>query len=383
MGAFENSMWFALIMGAGAIQGFFVAAMLFKIKKGNIQANKKLSILILLLALGLVGRFAYNAKIWQIFPQLWLFEDLALFLYGPLFYFYLKDLLLLRTNSPRVWMHFIPGVLHLLSIAVQWCIKPEIFLQLIAERNAILYGVWYSIEILSLLHLTTYLVICGSMLLNYNKRKTDFLSFDPKSQYLLVVLSIIFIGLAMWWYNYIRFLFGIPKLSMWLGFNAAWCTITLLNYVLGFYVISNQELFQKVKISTSGSEPKADLENHRIAKVKRLLEDIMRVEKPYLNPDLSVFDLAALTHEPPHVVSKTINSSFGQNFFDFVNSYRVGEFVKLAQTDGSRKLTLLALAFEAGFNSKTAFNKAFKKAKGETPRVYLKNQSELSPLLSS
>lgn len=381
MEQFEDTIWFGLILGFGALQGFLVSFTLLKVKQGNIKANRKLSLLILLLSIGLVGRFAYNTRVWETIPQLFLLEDIALFLYGPLFYMYLKDILF---RDPRyfrnLWVHFVPTILHFITIGLQFAVSPDVYLKMVAEFYPPLFNAWYLTEILALLQLTIYLILSFRLLLTYNKIERQFLSFDPQSSYLTVLMSIIFVGVGMWWYNYFRFISGIPKLSIWLGFDAAWCTITILNFVLGYYAITNQELFQIAKINAPDSESeKSDIETARLKKVKKLLSDIMEVERPFLNPQLSVFDLASLTQEPPHVVSKTINSSFGQNFFDFVNSYRVEEFIQKAKSDKNKNLTLLAIAFDSGFNSKTAFNKAFKKSKGVTPREYLKNYDSSVP----
>ena len=101
-----------------------------------------------------------------------------------------------------------------------------------------------------------------------------------------------------------------------------------------------------------------------------LVADYMQQHKPYLNPSLTIHELAAGLQLPPHVLSKVINDGFGQNFFDFVNAYRVDEFKHLMAAPQARQYTLLAVALEVGFNSKTAFNRAFKKQTEQTPREY-------------
>nr|WP_231403018.1 AraC family transcriptional regulator [Hymenobacter guriensis] len=102
----------------------------------------------------------------------------------------------------------------------------------------------------------------------------------------------------------------------------------------------------------------------------------MRHHKPYLNPSLTIHELAGGLQLPPHVLSKVINEGFGQNFFDFVNAYRVEEFKQLMTTPRAQQYTLLALALEVGFNSKSAFNRAFKKQTDQTPREYFSGVRE-------
>jgi AraC-like DNA-binding protein len=75
-----------------------------------------------------------------------------------------------------------------------------------------------------------------------------------------------------------------------------------------------------------------------------------------------------------HILSKVINECFEKNFRDFVNKYRVEEFIALANTVEYKRYTFLALAQEVGFNSKSTFNLAFKKLTNQNPRDYFKSR---------
>ena len=96
----------------------------------------------------------------------------------------------------------------------------------------------------------------------------------------------------------------------------------------------------------------------------------MALSKPYLNPDLTLLQLASEINITPHLLSQIINDHFELNFFDYINQYRVQEF-KAAVTDPKNKnYSLLGIAFECGFNSKSAFNRMFKKSTGLTPSQF-------------
>ncbi|WP_400191360.1 helix-turn-helix domain-containing protein [Hymenobacter sp. B81] len=115
------------------------------------------------------------------------------------------------------------------------------------------------------------------------------------------------------------------------------------------------------------------------------LEQLMHRERPYLEPDLTLADLAARLQLHPAMLSKVINAGFGQNFNDFVNGYRVGEAERLLAEPRFQQYTLLAVALESGFNSKSTFNRVFKKLRGETPSEAaqrLKSVSETSQIIS-
>ncbi len=105
--------------------------------------------------------------------------------------------------------------------------------------------------------------------------------------------------------------------------------------------------------------------------LKRLL-DVMPTEKPYLDNDLTLQKLAKTVAISPHHLSQTINERLEQNFFDFINSYRIEEAKKLLVDAGKKHYSILAVAEEVGFNSKSAFNTAFKKHAKLTPSEFRK-----------
>jgi len=106
---------------------------------------------------------------------------------------------------------------------------------------------------------------------------------------------------------------------------------------------------------------------------KKLLV-LMETAKPYLNDDLTLFRLAEMTRISPNHLSQVINLLEGKNFFDFINYYRVKEVKKIIWSTQLNHFTLLGIAFECGFNSKAAFNRAFKKFTGTTPSEFKNNR---------
>lgn len=101
------------------------------------------------------------------------------------------------------------------------------------------------------------------------------------------------------------------------------------------------------------------------------LKDFMEKEKAFLNPNLSLALLSEKTGIKTDLISRVINSEMGINFHEFVNQYRVEEFMKNVEEDTLSHLNLLGIAFESGFNSKSTFNLVFKKLSGKTPRQYV------------
>jgi adenylate cyclase len=106
--------------------------------------------------------------------------------------------------------------------------------------------------------------------------------------------------------------------------------------------------------------------------MKGKLHDKIVEHELYLNPALNLSDLAESVEITTAQLSQILNEYIGKNFYDFVNSYRLDYFLRLYKDPKNKQFTLLSLAYESGFNSKTTFNTFFKKTLGKSPSVYLK-----------
>ena len=119
---------------------------------------------------------------------------------------------------------------------------------------------------------------------------------------------------------------------------------------------------------------KSGLKAEEATALHQQLLTLMTTEKPYLEPKLSLAQLAEKLGVLPNHLSQIINQYEEKNFYDFVNEYRVEEFIILAKKDTDKNFNLLGLAYEAGFNSKSSFNQVFKKLKGKTPSQFVKEK---------
>jgi AraC-like DNA-binding protein len=106
---------------------------------------------------------------------------------------------------------------------------------------------------------------------------------------------------------------------------------------------------------------------------KEKLLEYMDNKKPYLEPELSLADLAKQLETNTSVLSKVINDGTGRNFNDFINSYRVQDVIIKLKTGEQQTQTLLGIAYDCGFNSKATFNRAFKKITNKTPKEYIES----------
>lgn len=101
------------------------------------------------------------------------------------------------------------------------------------------------------------------------------------------------------------------------------------------------------------------------------IEQVFKEQQLYLDPELSLSDLATKLKTNTSVLSAAINQNFGKNFNDFVNEYRVEAVKRQLKDPAKAHLSLLGVALECGFNSKSTFNRAFKKFTGKSPKEFV------------
>ena len=121
-------------------------------------------------------------------------------------------------------------------------------------------------------------------------------------------------------------------------------------------------------------EKKALLNKKEVIEHSNRLLDYIRKEEPYLDPDLSLQSLAHKINIHPNQLSWLLNENIGKNFNEFINHYRVETFKTFSKDPKNTHKTLIGLAYESGFNSKTVFNTSFKKETGLTPKQFLEKQ---------
>ncbi|MDP3353716.1 MAG: helix-turn-helix domain-containing protein, partial [Flavobacteriaceae bacterium] len=154
-------------------------------------------------------------------------------------------------------------------------------------------------------------------------------------------------------------------------------SLSIFILLIGYFGLRQKEIFNNLHIETSDfikdipikyvglTLKEADIDYY----IKKLKHHMIN-EKPYLISNLTLPQLAANLEIPSHHLSKVINENFENNFFDFINQYRIEE-VKAKLTDPKFKnFSLLGIALDSGFNSKSAFNRVFKKMTGLTPSKY-------------
>jgi AraC-like DNA-binding protein len=156
--------------------------------------------------------------------------------------------------------------------------------------------------------------------------------------------------------------------------------ITFFSFAYSFYAIRQPEILEfpssapegeaETRESNGGRYARSGLRDDQADEYLTRLLRFMDDEKPFLNGDLTISDLARKTGIPKHYITEVLNEKYGRNFFSFINEYRVREVLSRINDSRYQHYTILAIAFDSGFNSKSTFNSFFKAYTGKTPSTY-------------
>ncbi len=144
-------------------------------------------------------------------------------------------------------------------------------------------------------------------------------------------------------------------------------------------VVFSKAEFEKhlknIKPVYEGKSFKGDLSQEQIEEYFKMLDEYLRKNKPFTNPEITIERLAKMTKIPKYKISKVINTKENKNFFDFINFYRIEEAKKMLKSEKMNFLSIDGVGYEVGFNSKSAFYRAFKKFTHQTPKEFFKSSS--------
>jgi AraC-like DNA-binding protein len=243
------------------------------------------------------------------------------------------------------------------------------------QRGSVLpYPLGFWVSLLINIQIMIYMAVTLFLLLNYSSRIKSLYStihLLDLSWLQLVIYAFLFMWLIDFAHFLLRHTGGIsPEISGLLTF----VSITI-NFVFANLVIYKglKQPFQFFDIEKD--LPKTKIDNLLITAeesniyLEKLLE-YMSAEKPYLISNLTLKELAERLEINPRTLSKIINVKKNQNFFDFINTYRIDDAKMILSNPAKRKMTILEVLYDVGFNSKSVFNTTFKKYTGVTPTEY-------------
>ena len=369
----------ALLSFLVAFQLFFVALYLITHNKGNKRNNSLLGFLFLMFAISLTDFTLRVSEIVLPIPLLHLIDDGFFLLYGPVLYFYVQGVVYrdFKFNLRDV-IHLIPYlcytsylIYHLIFIDLETQSEVTdkivtvdmprwIFLVILIVYAQILVYLWFAWRTL-----LTYQTIIKDRFSSIDKMNLEWLSFMIKAFAGITVVGMIHNVIPLFGNVFFHYLSVILLLI---------ATFFFINRVL-VKALNQPAIFSGITIKETEKYASSNLKLTVIENHKAQLEKLMQEEQLYLDPELTSHDLAERLNISSKTLSQVINQGFNKNFFDFVNTYRCEEVKQILQGP-DKKMTIIEAMYQSGFNSKSSFNKEFKKLTGQTPSAFKKSRSK-------
>lgn len=369
--------FFEIVLLLGVIQGIILSVILFTLKS-NQPANRFLGTAMFFLSVEIfylfISRTGLLDYIFYLIPVLFSLP----FIHVPFLFIYVKELTTEKSNEKQKLLHFIPLMLCLLFISGLYIWNDSDAAELLKNIHNDNLLFTHVVNNLKPVYAVVYVFSMLIYIRRHNRKlKDSFSNLDKVNLKWLrnFTIGIIVITTILVIQNISEFIYNETSvLQIYL-----FISIVFLIYLIGYYGLKQPEIFNQ---NTLGKTAKQNENNIKYRKsgltditaneyLNKLLR-YMETEKPYLKGSLTLQELADNCGISIHHLSEIINSRLNQNFYDFVNKYRVEEFIKRLENEENVKYTILALAYDCGFNSKSSFNSIFKKFTNKTPSEYRK-----------
>jgi AraC-like DNA-binding protein len=355
---------------------FFLLALIsfFNPAKLNVVANKWFGLFLFSTGCMMLNSIIYQVGAEAGYTQLIAFNELSRFIIAPALY-----LSVLHFTSPdkslkaKEYLHFIPFLLFFIYMV------PVVFVKEYHVSGSFIHSSLFP-GLMALFAKMQPLVYWGLAWYKLNQHQKNIrLINSATGEVNLNWLRYLLLGIA---FMLIIWVVGFVLKTMWMPLysSAAYLAGVL---VIGYFMLAQKEVypFEQTEleeiaqvIRQENTKPvKQRFSEEQSVRLKNHLTQLMTAEKVYLNNELSLPELAKEIAISTHDLSYLLNECFGASFFQFVNTYRVEEAKQLMLSEKYKHLNILGIAYNAGFNSKTTFNTAFKKHTGLSPSQFMQS----------
>ncbi len=354
----------AIILLLGAGQGVLLALVLLSIQRGNRFANRILASILIIFSISITLHTLSHLGNVEYIPHHAGIVGVLFFLVGPLFYVYVK-ILTDKTFSLKktdIW--------HLAPFGIGILASLPFYLQI--SNPAVMHVAMEIFSILLVIQTLAYITIVIVILRRHSRMIRD--TFSSLEKINLNWLRFLIIGYVLTWIIAL-ILEGVRNGQQ--SWDFGWLFVSGFMYAIGYRGLKQPEIFsgdfeaRPSAVSQQASKyEKSTLTAEQAEIYFQKLKQVMATEKPFLQNNITMPGLAKSMAISPHHLSRVINEKFQQNFFEFINQHRVMEAKKMLRDSQFQHLNISAIGLEAGFNSISAFNAAFKKHTGITPSAF-------------
>lgn len=380
-----------IILLFGLVQSLFFGVIVLT-RKHKDWGDYLLALLFIILAyefwvnwIFLTGRLVY-------FPHLFGTALPLVLLMGPLLFFYIKIHITSKFyfKAKYLWhflLYLIVNIIYLPVTTMDANAKMEVYYALVNGKPSTLLSV---ILLLTSMSPFFYTIWSLKTLKRHRKRISELYSYTTekmKLDWLWYLTWSMFIVSAIT--LILNAVIAFADIADWIQLRLDVLVISVVwVFSLGYYGIRRTPFFQAYPLMqydekgmaelggdmNGGKYEKTRLQDSAYEQYKNMLLDYMKEKKPYLNQKLTITQLAQQLDIPVHHLSQLLNEHLEQNFFEFINNYRIEEVKRLNADPASSNLTLIGIAMESGFSSKSSFNRIFKQFTGKTPSEYFKSE---------
>jgi len=378
--------WLHLIALLAAIQGVFLGFVL-ATKRSNRTANRLLAVAMLAFSIDLATAVYHATGFERVLPHFFGLAYPLPLLYGPIIFLYA----ITAADRNRGLTRF--DALHFLPVAAVIVAGLPIYLMSGAEKIDFYHRLQHGERTLLLQIADPLKFVSGAIyatativfLQRHRERVKE--SYSSTERVNLRWLFWLGCGAAVVWFLAIASQLGESAgvMRVGRGDDIVTLAIAVLVYGIGYMGLRQPEVFRyetaeyPVQVVTDAPEEteepapryeRSGLTDRQAARLKDALTTVMEKERPWRDADLTLADLAARLSTTPHKLSEVLNAQLGLTFYDFVNGYRVREVQRRIAAGDAKAMTMLSLALDAGFASKSTFNVVFKKHTSQTPSMY-------------
>ncbi|AXG72191.1 DNA-binding transcriptional regulator SoxS [Kordia sp. SMS9] len=356
-----------LILFTGIVQGIFLMISLQFISKKNKAAN---SILMIIIGISIVV-FAREMLSYQLDPKIFwrtaLFTESTIYLFAPLLYLYFKVLVFRDTSQNKLsFKHYILSILMLCYFFWTLSLSLKEYMTILGAKG--LYIVYFIMESVGMLSFAFYTYL-SFQILNQVKNTTHPTEYTQKIaryiQYILIGISLITLSWAIGIFN----IYILKNYNSFINYKLIWISITIFLFIVGYFSFTQPEV---VRLPVKKKAPtKKRLTQEEINTIKEKITILIEEEHLYTQSDLNLKMLAKKLDTTANNLSWFLNSVYEKTFYEYINAYRVKAFLQKIEAGEHKKQTLLSIAMDAGFNSKSTFNKTFKSLMNDTPSRYI------------